>query len=95
MSFKNTPSVSRALLIALALSLLTVTRRISPTKREISKLVRLTRFRCFVDFNADSVTRTTDGELPETAKINETDTFGEGEEDDNVEFDDEVEIDDI
>lgn len=27
------------------------------------------------------------GELPETAKINETDTFGPGEEDDNIEFD--------
>ncbi|GAA5844875.1 hypothetical protein JCM16303_004411 [Sporobolomyces ruberrimus] len=27
------------------------------------------------------------GELPETAKINETDTFGPGDEDDNVEFD--------
>ncbi|ORY66650.1 hypothetical protein BCR35DRAFT_334578 [Leucosporidium creatinivorum] len=39
------------------------------------------------------------GELPETAKINETDTFGPGEDDDNVEFDDvdddEVDIDDI
>ena len=29
------------------------------------------------------------GELPETAKINETDTFGPGEDDDNIEFDDE------
>ncbi|CEQ43117.1 SPOSA6832_05027, partial [Sporobolomyces salmonicolor] len=27
------------------------------------------------------------GELPETAKINETDTFGPGDDDDNVEFD--------
>ncbi|KDE02494.1 eukaryotic translation initiation factor 1A, X-chromosomal [Microbotryum lychnidis-dioicae p1A1 Lamole] len=37
------------------------------------------------------------GELPETAKINETDTFGAGEEDDMVEFDevDDVDIDDI
>ncbi|SCZ95704.1 BZ3500_MvSof-1268-A1-R1_Chr8-1g09741 [Microbotryum saponariae] len=32
------------------------------------------------------------GELPETAKINETDTFGAGEEDDMVEFD---EVDDV
>ncbi|KAL7009632.1 Translation initiation factor 1A [Cystobasidiomycetes sp. EMM_F5] len=30
------------------------------------------------------------GELPETAKINETDTFGPGEDDDNIEFDEEV-----
>lgn len=29
------------------------------------------------------------GELPETAKINETDTFGPGEDDDNIEFDEE------
>ena len=34
------------------------------------------------------------GELPETAKINETDTFGPGDEDDNIEFDEE-DIDDI
>jgi translation initiation factor 1A len=33
------------------------------------------------------------GELPETAKINETDTFGPGEEDDNVEFDDVEDVD--
>lgn len=36
-----------------------------------------------------------DGELPETAKINETDTFAEGDEECNFEFDDNVDIDDI
>ena len=43
------------------------------------------------------------GELPETAKINETDTYGHEGQDDNVEFDEdrdsseekEVDIDDI
>ena len=84
------------ILVASSYASLTHTRHhFSPTKLEISKLVRRIQFRCFVDFDADPTSRTIDGELPETAKINETDTFGEGEEDDNVEFDDEVEIDDI
>ncbi|ORY66649.1 hypothetical protein BCR35DRAFT_308522 [Leucosporidium creatinivorum] len=68
----------------------------------------LLSLRDFQDDKADVIQKyTTDearnlkayGELPETAKINETDTFGPGEDDDNVEFDDvdddEVDIDDI
>ena len=35
------------------------------------------------------------GELPDTAKINETDTFGEEGDDDGVEFGGESDIDDI
>lgn len=35
------------------------------------------------------------GELPDTAKINETDAFGEGEESDGVEFGGDSDIDDI
>ena len=65
----------------------------SLTKPETSKPVR--RISLLFCYALADLTPTTDGELPETAKINETDTFGEGEEDDNVEFDDEVEIDDI
>lgn len=64
----------------------------------------LISLRDFQDDKADVIVKYTSdearnlksyGELPDTAKINETDAFGEGEESDGVEFGGDSDIDDI